>query len=206
MVTKQVVTGLTNPASTAPPRRPAGRGSRRPITCGDSTCQASTSMLAAAGKLPSVFGANSPIRSLNPVASPNISATDWSIATADGVPCVGPCVSRRCTLGNHRGDVERPRHRLLPSPHAASSVELRRSTPPNTPGRVREDAGRAVDGRAVSTRVRQQRPIGLDVPRSLPRIARMFEAASGWSVSCIPRLGSTSTRRAAATRRPTLRV
>jgi hypothetical protein len=34
----------------------------------------------------------------------------------------------------------------------------------------------------------------------------MFEAASGWSVSCIPRLGSTSTRRAAATRRPTLRV
>lgn len=133
--------------------------------------------MAAAGKLPSVF-ANSPIRSLDPVASPNISATDRSIATADGVPCVGPCVSRRCTLGNHRGDVERPRHRLLPSPRAASSVELRRSTPPNTPGRAREDAGRAVDGRAVSTRVRQQRPIGLDVPRSWPRIARTFETAS----------------------------
>jgi len=85
-----------------------------------------------------------------------------STTTADDDLDVGPSVSRRCTPGNHRGDVEPPRRRPPPSPHAASSVELRRSTPPSTPGRVREDVDRAGHCQAASTRVRPQPPCELD--------------------------------------------
>ena len=164
-MTTQVATGLVNPASAAPPRRPTGRESRTPITCSDSTCQASTSMLAAVGKLPSAVRPTH--RSDPPSRCPTEHpATNWSTATADGGLDAGPLVSRRCTPGNHRGDVERPGRRLHPSPHAASSVELRRSTPPSTPGRVQEDVGRAGYGRAASTRVHPQRLSTLDVYRS----------------------------------------